>query len=155
MRPAAEAHSRATSCRKVCSEASEARVASTASPWHFARQTHSSKVSPRSAISSRSTQQSSIFASYHRHGPFHSSPGSTSSALRAVTSVPSPQKAGSDCVSKTSASAKKVSIEPREIAALASVRPSAELRAIAGGGSGRRCQPATGGVGLLGDSLAA
>ena len=56
---------------------------------------------------------------------------------------------------KTSASAKKVSIEPREMAALASVRPSAELSAIAGGGSGRRCQPATGGVGLLGDSSGA
>jgi hypothetical protein len=61
---------------------------------------------PSSRTRSSDTQQSSSSSLYHRHGPFHSRPGSIASALSATTSEPSPQNAGSDCVWYCSASAK-------------------------------------------------
>ena len=49
-------------------------------------------------VPSRSMQQLSMFSAYQRQGPFHVRRGSTDKAFRTMTSVLTPQNAGSDCV---------------------------------------------------------
>ena len=93
---------------------------------------------PRARTRSSGLQQSSSSSLNHRHGPRHSRPGSTPSALRVTTSVPSPQKAGSACVWNCSIKGKKDSMPPAERAASNRARPSGEAKAISAGGKGRR-----------------